>query len=155
MNTRVKNEICHMVSYVWCHQTVLSVNSHHRRTGNYSESNFSLAVNMMKMMRIFFTVSLNLRNSTGRDANKRTRRPLHVLLLLQHKFSPNVDLNSDFESCWRENSKVAVKFKSCLALACYFKVCLFENQGKTKGGRSRSRVSFRLNYYSNNMTIYK
>ena len=85
--------------------TVLSVNSHHRRTGNYSESNFSLAVNMMKMMEIFFTVSLNLHNSMCSDAKKRTRRPLHVVLLLQHKFSSNVNLNSDFESCLRENSR--------------------------------------------------
>ena len=69
----------------------------------------------------------------------------------------NIDLNSDFESCLRENSKVAVKFKSCMALACYFKVCLFENRGKTKRGGSQSQVSFQITlfYYSNNMTSYK
>ena len=40
--------------------------------GNHSESNFSLAVNMTKY------------NSVCSDANKRTSRPIHVVLLLQH-----------------------------------------------------------------------
>ena len=66
------------------------------------------------------------------DANKWTRRPLHVVLLLQHKFSSKVDLISNFESCLRENSKVAVKFKSFVALARCFKVCLLEIEVKLK-----------------------
>ena len=71
------------------------------------------------------------------NANKTDKKtPPCCFVKLQHKFSSNTDLNSDFESCLRENSKVAVKFKSCVALACYFKVCLFGNQGKTKVGGS-------------------